>query len=185
MKIFKGLLFITILTALLVGCSEDSATSNSDKVFKIDGAFGLKLGDQGPGLPNGYLADNKPFYFKPDTVHEYFNSYTFSVTPNTHAIYGVKMLSPKELPKAICKDQRKEIIKEILASLGDTSNLRITENGNLWKIREENKRSITVDCELALSTTTRQLVMTVSDTALSKLSYVEWAKHQDDITTSQ
>ncbi len=77
------------------------------------------------------------------------------------------------------------MIKQTLATLGDTSNLKVSGNGIQWKIREDNQRSIIIDCELTLTPTTRQLVMIYSDSVLSKLSYVEWAKHQDDITKPQ
>jgi hypothetical protein len=185
MNILKGLLLITFLTTTLAGCSEDTATSNSDKVFKINSVFGVTLGYKGQGLPNGYIDDNKPFDFTPNATHKSFSSYTYSVTPNTHIIYGIKMTSPKELATASCKEQRNEMIKQTLATLGDTSNLKVSENGIQWKIREDNQRSITIDCELALTPASRQLVMIYSDTALSKLSFVEWSKHQDDITKSQ
>ncbi|MEO1888979.1 MAG: hypothetical protein ABGX33_03565 [Cycloclasticus sp.] len=185
MTILKGFLLVTVLSAALVGCSEDTAPSNSDKVFKISAVFGIKLGDKGQGLPSGYIADNKPFDFTPNTAHKNFNSYTISVTPNTHMIYGIKMTSSSDLGKTSCKEQRDEMVKETLATLGDTSTLKVSEDGNQWKIREDNQRSIIIDCELALTPTTRQLVMIYSDTALSKLSYVEWSKHQDDITKPQ
>ncbi|PCH84075.1 MAG: hypothetical protein COB89_05365 [Piscirickettsiaceae bacterium] len=178
MKNLKNLFAILTLTLLLSACSED----NANKVFKIDGVFGLKLAAQGPGLTEGYLEDNKPFDFTPSSVHKSFNSYTFSVTPNTHKIYGIKITGPKELPSASCKEQRNEIIKETLAKLGDTSTLRIHENGNEWKITEGNNRSIIINCERTLTPTSRQLVMTYRDASLSKLSFVEWDQHQDDIT---
>ncbi len=185
MNILKGLLLITFLTTALAGCSEDTATSNPDKVFKINGVFGIQLGDQGRGLPDGYINDNKAFDFTPNATYKDFSAYTFSVTPNTHIIYGIKMTSPKELATASCKEQRDEMIKQTLATLGDTSNLKVSGNGIQWKIREDNQRSIIIDCELTLTPTTRQLVMIYSDSVLSKLSYVEWAKHQDDITKPQ
>ena len=185
MNTFKNILAIFALTFLLSACGEDSATSSANKIFKIDGVFGLKLGVQGPGLPDGYLTNNKAFDFTPSAAHKNFNSYTFSVTPNSHLIYGIKMTSSKELATASCKEQRNEMIKETLAALGESSTLKVSENGNEWKIREDNQRSIIIDCELTLLPTTRQLVMTYSDTALSKASFVEWSKHQDDITKPQ
>jgi len=181
MKNLKNLFAIITLALLLSACGED----NTNKVFKIDGVFGLKLAAQGPGLAEGYLTDNKAFDFTPSSVHKDFNSYTFSVTPNTHKIYGIKTTGPKELASASCKEQRNEMIKETLAKLGDTSSLRIHENGNEWKITEGNNRSIIINCERTLTPTTRQLVMTYSDASLSKLSFVEWDKHQDDITKPQ
>lgn len=185
MRAIQNFLTIIFLTLLLSGCGQDSATSAPNKVFKIKGVFGLNLGDQGPGLPEGYLTDNKAFGFAPNTAHKNFNSYTFSVTPNTHTIYGIKVTSSSELATGSCKEQRNEMIQEITTTLGDTSTLKITEDGNKWKIREDNQREITIDCELSLTAATRQLVMIYSDTALSKLSYVEWSKHQDDITKSR
>ncbi|HIF17799.1 MAG TPA: hypothetical protein EYG50_08285 [Cycloclasticus sp.] len=185
MNTLKNILAIFSIALLLSACGDDNATSNSDKVFKITGVFGIKLGDKGQGLPSGYINDNKPFDFTPNTAHKNFNSYTISVTPNTHMIYGIKMTSSSDLSKTSCKEQRDEIVKETLATLGDTSALKVSEDGNQWKIREDNQRSIIIDCELALTPKTRQLVMIVSDTSLSKLSYVEWSKHQDDITKPQ
>ena len=176
----RNLFGILSLALLLFACGDD----NTNKAFKIDGMFGVKLGNQAQGLPAGYLTDNKAFDFTPNPKHKNFNSYTYSVTPNTHIIYGIKVTSPIELARASCKEKRNEMIKEVIASLGDTSTLRITENGNEWKIREDNNRAILINCEPALTPTTSQLVMTISDTDLSKLSYVEWSKHQDDITKS-
>ncbi|ORU93653.1 MAG: hypothetical protein A6F70_06200 [Cycloclasticus sp. symbiont of Bathymodiolus heckerae] len=185
MNLFKSLLLTAFLILALSGCSDESSTSNPNKVYKISSIFGLKIGDKGPGLPTGYLEDNKAFDFTPDSIHKYFVSYTFSVTPNTQRIYGIKMKSDKELLTASCKEQRIEVINETLAALGDTSMLKINEEGNQWKIREDNQRSITINCEQTLKATTRQLVMTYTDTPLSKVSYVEWSKHQDDITKPQ
>lgn len=176
----KLILPLLLLTAILAGCSDD--TSNSNKTFKINGVFGLKLTDQGPGLPDGYIEDNKAFDFTPDVAHKYFTNYTFNVTPNTHQIYGIKTSGPKGLASAKCKEQRNEMIKDTLAKLGDTSALKIHENGNEWKITEDNSRSLIINCERTLTPTSRQLVMTYSDAPLSKLSFVEWSKHQDDIT---
>jgi hypothetical protein len=185
MNALKSLLLISLLATVIYGCSEETATSNPDKVFKINGVFGLKMGDQGPNLPEGYIDNNKAFDFTPSSAHKNFVSYTYSVTPNTHLIYGIKMESVKELAKSSCKEQRKEMIQETLATLGDTSTLSITEQGNKWKVREGNQREITIDCERALNANSQQLVMIYSDTSLSKLGFVEWSKHQDDITKSQ
>jgi len=185
MNFIKTVLLGTLLAFFLVGCGDDAATTNATKDFKINGVFGLKLGDKGPNLPDGYLENNKAFDFTPDTVHKDFSSYTFTATPSTHMVYGIKMTSPKELAIASCKEKRKEVIKETLASLGDTSTFSVNENGNQWKITEDNNRSIVIECEHTLVASSHQLVMTYSDAALSKLSFVEWDKHQDDITKPQ
>ena len=76
---------------------------------------------------------------------------------------------------------RDRVIAETLTTLGDISSFSINKNGSQWKITEGNNRSIIIECEHTLVATSHQLVMTYSDAALSKLSFVEWSKHQDDI----
>ena len=159
MKNLKNLLTLLVIALALTACSEEKA----NQTFKIQGVFGLKLSEQGKGLPEGYLANNKAFDFTPNTAHKHLTSYTFSVTPNTHQIYGIKVSGAKDVASVDCKQQRNELIEETLASLGDTAALRINENGNEWKITEGNNRSIIIDCERTLTATTRQLVMTYSD----------------------
>lgn len=181
MNFIKPAFFVTLLTLFLIGCGDDTAQSNSTKDFKITGVYGLKLADKAQGLPDGYLENNKAYDFTPNPADKNFSSYTFSVTPNTHKIYGIKMASSKELTIASCKEKRKEVIAETLATLGDISTFSINKNGGQWKITEGNNRSIIIECEHTLVATSHQLVMTYSDAALSKLSFVEWSKHQDDI----
>jgi len=185
MNIFKNILFITLLTCLLTACGEESAVSNPDKEYKIKGGFGLTIGDEGKNLTTGYLDDNKAFDFIPEKLNPIFETYTYSVTPNTHLIYGIKTKSPLNLSREMCKAQRKALIEETLNHLGESATFKISEEGNKWKIRENNQREITIDCERALTADSLQLVMTYNDTALSKLSYTEWSKHQDDITKPQ
>lgn len=184
MKTINKLLISVLLTLILVACGDDTATSNSDKVYQINGVFGLNIGDQGPNLPEGYLENNKAFDFNPNPAHKSFVTYTFVVTPNTHLVYGIKVKGVKELERASCKEQRTAMIKETLATLGDISTLTIMEESK-WIIREYNQREISIQCERALNGGHQQLVMTYSDASLSKLSFVEWSKHQDDITKPQ
>jgi len=181
----KSLLSVAFLTLAISGCSDDTAVSNPDQVFKIQGAFGLVLGEKAKGLPEGYLENNKAFSFTPTPSHASFIEYTYSVTPNTQLIYGIKVKSQRQIPTETCIEQRDAMIKEVSAKLGDISTLKVTEKENQWRIREDNKREIKVDCESSLTAGALQLVMTYSDTALSKLSFVEWSKHQDDITKPQ
>jgi len=96
-------------------------------------------------------------------------------------IYGIKVASSKELSIASCKENRNDIIAETLAALGDISTLSVNEDGNQWKITEGNNRSIIIECKHTLVADSHQLVMTYTDAKLSKLSFVEWSKHQDDI----
>jgi len=65
MNILKNLLATASLTLLLSACGEQTATSDPNKVFKIQGAFGVNIGEQGRGLPEGYIIDNKAFDFTP------------------------------------------------------------------------------------------------------------------------
>ncbi len=181
MNFIKPMLLVTLLTSFLIGCGDDTATYNSTKNAKITGVFGLKLADKAQGLPEGYLDDNKAYDFTPNPVHKHFSSYTISVTPNTHMIYGIKVASSKELSIASCKENRNDIIAETLAALGDISTLSVNEDGNQWKITEGNNRSIIIECKHTLVADSHQLVMTYTDAKLSKLSFVEWSKHQDDI----
>jgi len=182
MNILKNLLATASLTLLLSACGEQTATSDPNKVFKIQGAFGVNIGEQGRGLPEGYIIDNKAFDFTPQPTHPHFVIYTYSITPNTHTIYGIKTKGAREVAKESCMLQRQELIKETLASLGDTSALKVTEEGNKWKIREDNQREVTIECERSLTPEKLQLVMTYQDTSLSLLAYKEWNKRQKDIT---
>jgi len=185
MKSFNNILLIASLTLLLTACGEESAVSNPDKEYKIKGGFGLTMGKESKNLTKGYLEDNKAFDFSPEKPNPIFTTYTYSVTPNTHLIYGIKLKGPLNLSRKDCKTQRKTLIEETLAHLGESPTFKISDEGNKWKIRENNQREITIDCERALTADSLQLVMTYNDTALSKLSYTEWSKHQDDITKPQ
>ena len=182
MTILKNLLAIVSLSLLLSACGDQNAISDPNKVFKIQGVFGVNIGEQGRGLPEGYIIDNKAFDFTPQSTHPHFISYTYSVTPNTHTIYGIKTKGAREVAKENCMLQRQELIKETLRSLGDSPALKVTEEGNKWKIREDNQREITIDCERSLTPQKLQLVMVYQDTSLSLLAYKEWNKRQKDIT---
>jgi len=176
----KNKLCVASLMLTLIGCSQENGNQQE---FQIKGAFGLNIDDEDNGLPEGYIIENKAFDFTPKPAHSYLTSYTFSITPNTHLIYGIKAKSETGLAKESCEEQRKQIIDETISQLNTQSpDLKISEEGNKWKIREHKQREITIDCESSITVGARQLVVTYQDTELSLLAYKEWAKRQSDIT---
>jgi len=183
MNITKALLG-TMLLAILMGCSEVNDDINVDlnKKFSISGVFGKKLGDVDKELPEGYIIENKAITFTPDIADKRFVHYEYSTTPKSHIIYGIKVKSSRELSKEDCFEQRSQLIEKTLDILGDTSQFRISEEKNKWKIREANQRQVTIDCELAVSSETLQLVMIYQDTSLSIQAFKEWKKRQKEIT---
>jgi len=187
MNIIKTILSATLLS-LILGCADedkalvDEAMSKLDKEFTINGVFGIRLGVISEGLPEGYIIENKAISFTPDNLDQRFVQYEYSTTPKSHIIYGIKVKSPRELTKVNCLNQRAQLIKTTLSTLGDTSGLRITEEKNQWKIRESNQRQITIDCETSISPEELQLVMIYQDTSLSLLAFKEWKKRQKEIT---
>jgi hypothetical protein len=173
-----------ILLVTLMGCSEVNDDINVDlnQQFAISGVFGIDISSIDETLPKGYLVENKAITFIPDNVDARFVQYEYSTTPKSHIIYGIKTKSPRELPTDSCFKHRKNLIKQTLDTLGDTSQLKITEVKNKWKIRESNQREITIDCEISISPEHRQLVMIYQDTTLSVLAFREWRKRQKEIT---
>ena len=173
-----------ILLVTLMGCSEVNDDINVDlnQKFSIKGAFGINISSVDETLPKGYLVENKAITFIPDNVDARFVQYEYSTTPKSHIIYGIKAKSPRELPTDSCFKHRENLIKQTLDTLGDTSQLKITEVKNKWKIRESNQREITIDCEISISPEHRQLVMIYQDTTLSVLAFREWRKRQKEIT---
>jgi len=182
MKFYK-LSTLILLFALLSACGQDAAQQSSDHPFKIKGIFGLSLNDKGQDLTEGYIIENKAFDFIPATSHPHLIEYTFSVTPNTHLIYGIKAKGNLGLPKETCQQQRQELIQQTLTMLGtDKTQLKVIDEGNKWKIREANQREIIIDCEQSINMGSLQLVVTYQDTSLSLLAYKEWKKRQSDLT---
>ena len=187
MNIIKTILSATLLSFLLSCADEDKALvdeamSKLDKEFVIKGVFGISLGVISEGLPEGYIIENKAISFTPDNSDQRFVKYEYSTTPKSHIIYGIKVKSPRELSKDNCLNQRDQLIETTLNMLGDTSQFRITEEKNSWKIRENNQRQITIDCETSISPKELQLVMIYQDTSLSLLAFKEWKKRQKEIT---
>ncbi|PCI16512.1 MAG: hypothetical protein COB62_07930 [Piscirickettsiaceae bacterium] len=179
-KAFLGIALLTVLTA----CSEVNDDINIDlnKEFSINGIFGISLASIDKKLPEGYIIENKAIAFTPDNTDKRFVQYEYSTTPKSHIIYGIKTKSPRELSKANCLNQRNQLIEKTLNELGDASQFRITEEKNKWKIREDNQREITIDCEMSISPEQLQLVMIYQDTSLSLLAFREWRKRQKEIT---
>jgi hypothetical protein len=182
MRIIKTLLSITLLT-LLLGCGgEEDTAINYSKTFAINGAFGINIGTVDEELPEGYVIENKAIAFTPDTLDERFVKYQYSTTPKSHVIYGITTKSPRELSKENCLEQRNNLIERTLKQLGKSSQFKITEEKNKWKIREANQRQITIDCEVSISPDELQLVMIHQDTTLSLAAFKEWKKRQTEIT---
>ena len=183
MNITKISLCIFLFTTLM-GCSEVSDDINVDlnQKFAINGVFGIDLSSIDETLPAGYIIENKAISFAPDKADTRFVQYEYSTTPKSHIIYGIKTKSPRELLTDSCFKHREDLIKQTLDLLGDTSQLKITEEKNKWKIRESNQREVTIDCEISISPDHRQLVMIYQDTALSVLAFKEWRKRQKEIT---
>jgi len=172
------------LFAILAGCSEVNDEMNIDltQEFSIKGIHGISLGVVDKELPEGYIIENKEIEFTPKEVDERFIQYRYSTTPKSHIVYGIKAKSKRELSKETCLSQRDSLIEQTLSDLGDTSQFKITEEKNKWKVREANQREITIDCETSISPDERQLVMIYQDTALSLLAFREWRKRQKEIT---
>ncbi|PHS73408.1 MAG: hypothetical protein COB22_01570 [Cycloclasticus sp.] len=183
MSITKIVFSITLLT-FLFGCSEvnDDMDIDLDEKFAINGVFGIAIGSIDEKLPEGYIIENKEIVFTPNKADERLVQYEYSTTPKSHIIYGIKTKSPRELSKENCLSQRDSLIEKTLNILGDTSQFRITEEKNKWKIRESNQREITIDCEASVSPEHLQLVMIYQDTTLSLLAFREWRKRQKEIT---
>jgi len=179
---FKRFITFAAINSLLFACSQE-ATSINNKHFQIQGAFGLELGQQASDLPIGYIIGNNEFSFTPTTTLPYFSTYTFSITPKTHAIYGLKFNSRLNLAKQQCLKQQQQLIEQTLAQY-DTqgSAFNITIKGYKWTFREKNQREISIGCERSLNAKNLQLVMIYQDTALSLLAYKEWTKRPSDIT---
>ncbi|HIF17798.1 MAG TPA: hypothetical protein EYG50_08290 [Cycloclasticus sp.] len=183
MNIIKTLLGLALLT-LLLGCSEANDDNDIDltEEFAISEIFGIKIGTVDEDLPPGYAIENKEITFTANKTDKRFVKYEYSTTPKSHIIYGIKTKSPLELAKKDCLAQQDALIKQTLNALGDTSEFRITQENNKWKIRESNQREITIECERSTSPEQLQLVMTYQDTALSLLAFREWRKRQKEIT---
>ncbi|HIL93330.1 MAG TPA: hypothetical protein EYG47_00660 [Cycloclasticus sp.] len=182
MNIIKTLISIALLTLLSACADDDYAASNLDKEFSINGVFGINLGTVDEVLPEGYIIENKAITFIPNKADERFVKYEYSTTPKSHVIYGIKTKSLRELSKEDCFGQRDALIEQTLDKLGDTSQLRVTQEKNKWKIREANQRQITIDCEVSISPDELQLVMVYQDTSLSLMAFKEWKKRQTEIT---
>ncbi|MEO1888978.1 MAG: hypothetical protein ABGX33_03560 [Cycloclasticus sp.] len=183
MNIIKTLLGLVLLT-LLLGCSEANDDNDIDltEIFSISGIFGIKIGTVDEDLPPGYAIENKEIAFTADNADKRFVTYEYSTTPKSHIIYGIKTKGPRALANKDCLAQQDALIKQTLNALGDTSEFRITQEKNKWKIRESNQRQISIDCEASISADQLQLVMIYQDTALSLLAFREWRKRQKEIT---
>lgn len=183
MNIVKNIISIATLTILLSSCSQQNTPTQKNNAFKIKGALGLIIGQQAAGFPEGYIIENKAFPFTPDKPAPYFVSHTFSMTPNSHVIYGFKSKGSISQAKQLCLQQRDTLIKETTDTYDtDNSTFKISTVENKWTLRENNRREISIDCERSLNASNLQLVMTYQDTELSLLAYKEWAKRQSDIT---
>lgn len=172
------------LLAMLIGCSEvnDELTVDLNKKFTITGIFGINLGTIDKGLPEGYVIENKAIPFTPDVADTRFSQYEYSTTPKSHIVYGIKLKGPRDLPKESCLTQRDALIKQSINTMGDISQLKVTDDKGKWKVREDNQREVSIECEAAISQDKRQLVMIYQDTALSLQAFKEWKKRQKEIT---